>query len=45
MAVIPESYLDLLQQKKAFANLATVMADGSPRSPRSGSTTRTGSFA
>jgi PPOX class probable F420-dependent enzyme len=31
MAVIPESYLDLLQQKKAFANLATVMADGSPQ--------------
>jgi len=31
MAVIPENYLDLLQQKKAFANLATVMADGSPQ--------------
>src|ERR1700680_1390858 len=31
MAVIPENYLDLLQQKKAFANLATIMADGSPQ--------------
>ena len=31
MAVIPENYLDLLQQKKAFANLAAVMADGSPQ--------------
>src|SRR5437868_4157954 len=31
MAIIPEKYLDLLQQKKAFANLATVMADGSPQ--------------
>jgi PPOX class probable F420-dependent enzyme len=31
MALIPDSYLDLLQQKKAFANLATVMADGSPQ--------------
>ena len=31
MAIIPDSYLDLLQQKKAFANLATVMADGSPQ--------------
>ena len=31
MATIPDSYLDLLQQKKAFANLATVMADGSPQ--------------
>ena len=31
MAAIPENYLDLLQQKKAFANLATVMADGSPQ--------------
>jgi PPOX class probable F420-dependent enzyme len=29
--VIPDKYLDLLQQKKAFANLATVMADGSPQ--------------
>lgn len=31
MAVIPDNFLDLLQQKKAFANLATVMADGSPQ--------------
>ncbi len=31
MANIPEQYLDLLQQKKAFANLATVRADGSPQ--------------
>jgi PPOX class probable F420-dependent enzyme len=29
--VIPDKYLDLLQQKKAFANLATVMPDGSPQ--------------
>ena len=31
MAEIPEKYLDLLQQKKTFANLATVMPDGSPQ--------------
>ena len=32
MAVIPDNFLDLLQQKKkAFADLATVMADGSPQ--------------
>jgi PPOX class probable F420-dependent enzyme len=31
MAVIPDKYLDLLQQKKAFAILATVMPDGSPQ--------------
>ena len=31
MARIPEAFLDLLQQKKAFANLATLMADGSPQ--------------
>jgi PPOX class probable F420-dependent enzyme len=31
MAAIPENYLDLLQQKTAFANLATVMPDGSPQ--------------
>jgi PPOX class probable F420-dependent enzyme len=31
MAVIPESYLDLLKDKKAFANLATLMPDGSPQ--------------
>ena len=31
MATIPEKYLDLLQKKKAFASLATAMADGSPQ--------------
>jgi PPOX class probable F420-dependent enzyme len=31
MTVIPENYLDLLEQKKAFANLATIMRDGSPQ--------------
>ena len=31
MASIPENYLDLLQQKKAFANLATILSDGSPQ--------------
>jgi PPOX class probable F420-dependent enzyme len=31
MAVIPEQYLDLLGDKKAFANLATIMPDGSPQ--------------
>lgn len=31
MAVIPEKFLDLLGDKKAFANLATVMPDGSPQ--------------
>src|SRR3954447_6160259 len=31
MANIPEKYLDLLQQKKAFANLATTMSDGLPQ--------------
>ena len=31
MADIPEKYLDLLQQKKAFASLATAMSDGSPQ--------------
>jgi PPOX class probable F420-dependent enzyme len=31
MTTIPEKYLDLLQQKKAFASLATVMPDGSPQ--------------
>jgi PPOX class probable F420-dependent enzyme len=31
MAAIPEQYLDLLQQKKAFASLATTMPDGSPQ--------------
>jgi PPOX class probable F420-dependent enzyme len=31
MATIPDRYLDLLQQKKAFAHLATAMPDGSPQ--------------
>jgi PPOX class probable F420-dependent enzyme len=31
MAIVPDKYLDLLQQKKAFANLATVNPDGSPQ--------------
>ena len=31
MATIPNEYLDLLEQKKAFAELATVMPDGSPQ--------------
>src|SRR4051812_8659470 len=31
MATIPEQYLDLLTQKKAFASLATVMPDGTPQ--------------
>lgn len=31
MSVIPEKFSDLLTQKKAFANLATVMKDGSPQ--------------
>ena len=31
MTAIPEKYLDLLKQKKAFASLATVMPDGSPQ--------------
>ena len=31
MAEIPEQYRDLLTAKKAFANLATMMADGSPQ--------------
>ena len=31
MAAIPEKYLDLLEQKKAFAHLATVQPDGSPQ--------------
>src|SRR5258705_13478654 len=31
MATIPDSFLDLLQRKNAFANLAAVMADGSPQ--------------
>jgi PPOX class probable F420-dependent enzyme len=31
MATIPDQYLDLMQQKKAFAHLATAMPDGSPQ--------------
>ena len=31
MAEVAEKYLDLLNQKKAFANLATVMPDGTPQ--------------
>ena len=31
MAAIPDQYLDLMGQKKAFANLATVRPDGSPQ--------------
>jgi PPOX class probable F420-dependent enzyme len=31
MAAIPDKYLDLLQQKTTFANLATTMPDGSPQ--------------
>jgi len=31
MPAIPDKYLDLLKQKKTFANLATVMPDGSPQ--------------
>jgi PPOX class probable F420-dependent enzyme len=31
MAANLDNYLDLLQQKKAFANLATVMPDGAPQ--------------
>ncbi len=31
MAVIPDGYLDLLTKKTTFANVATVMKDGSPQ--------------
>ena len=31
MAVIPENFHDLLEEKKAFANLATIMPDGTPQ--------------
>ena len=31
MVAIPSGYLDLLEQKKAFAHLATLMPDGSPQ--------------
>jgi PPOX class probable F420-dependent enzyme len=31
MVEIPDAYLDLLQQKLSFANLATIMPDGTPQ--------------
>ncbi len=31
MTEIPAGYMDLLQEKKAFANLATILKDGSPQ--------------
>src|SRR5579863_1904922 len=31
MPTIPDQFLDLLQQKKAFASLATIMPDGTPQ--------------
>ncbi len=31
MVTIPDKFRDILEQKKAFANIATVMADGSPQ--------------
>jgi PPOX class probable F420-dependent enzyme len=31
MVAIPDKYKDLVQQKKAFASLATIMPDGSPQ--------------
>lgn len=31
MTAIPDKYRDLFEHKKAFANLATVMPDGSPQ--------------
>jgi PPOX class probable F420-dependent enzyme len=31
MATIPDKYMDLMRDKKAFANLATIMPDGSPQ--------------
>lgn len=31
MTEIPEAFMDLMGQKKAFANLATVLKDGSPQ--------------
>ncbi|HWA80235.1 MAG TPA: PPOX class F420-dependent oxidoreductase [Acetobacteraceae bacterium] len=31
MATIPAQYMDLLEQKKAFASLATLMQDGTPQ--------------
>jgi PPOX class probable F420-dependent enzyme len=31
MAIIPDDFQDLINSKKAFANIATVMKDGSPQ--------------
>jgi PPOX class probable F420-dependent enzyme len=31
MATIPDKYMDLMRDKKAFADLATIMPDGSPQ--------------
>jgi PPOX class probable F420-dependent enzyme len=31
MVAIPDPFLDLLREKKAFASLATIMPDGSPQ--------------
>ena len=31
MAAIPDKYLDLLTEKKAFANIATMMPNGTPQ--------------
>jgi len=31
MAAIPDNFFDLLREKKAFANLATMMPDGTPQ--------------
>jgi PPOX class probable F420-dependent enzyme len=31
MPAIPDAYLDLMNDKKAFANLATLMPDGTPQ--------------
>jgi PPOX class probable F420-dependent enzyme len=31
MVAVPAEYLDLLQQKKAFAHLATIMPNGTPQ--------------
>jgi PPOX class probable F420-dependent enzyme len=31
MAAIPDAYLDLMNDKKAFAHLATLMPDGTPQ--------------
>jgi PPOX class probable F420-dependent enzyme len=31
MATIPDGFIDLVRDKKAFANLATLMSDGTPQ--------------